>query len=310
MPENFADRLFGAVRARRSCVVVGIDPRLDHLPDSILRRFPGADRDAAAAAASYREFGCRIADVVAPIVPAVKPQIAFFERLGPAGYQAYAEIVHHARSLGLIVIADVKRNDIGSTAEAYAEAYLGPLKDGGFPAGIETDAVTVNPYLGSDGIQPFIDAALRHGKGLFVLVRTSNPSAREFQNWAQGGVNLYDEVARKVGAWGTALVGRLGYSSVGAVVGATYPAEAAALRSALPKTPFLVPGYGAQGARAEDVAPCFNSDGLGAVVNAARSIIFAYRERPAASPGTPWEKAVESAALRMTEELRRFSPGT
>jgi len=310
MPENFADRLISAVRSKGSCAVVGIDPRLDLVPKPLLAGFPRAEHGLSAAADCFREFGCRIVELVALLVPAVKPQIAFFERLGPDGIRAYADVVRRARELGLLVIADVKRNDIASTAQAYAEAYLGPLKPGQPPAGIEVDAVTLNPYLGTDGIQPFVEAAKANGKGAFVLVRTSNPSAGEFQDVQEAGVRVFERVADKVVQWGRELVGSCGYSSIGAVVGATYPDEAAGLRQRMPRACFLVPGYGAQGGSAHDVAPCFNPDGLGAVVNASRSIIFAHRRSPWKEElgEDGWERAVIAATRQMNDELSRFLP--
>jgi orotidine-5'-phosphate decarboxylase len=310
MPDNFADRLIAAVRSKGSCTVVGIDPRLDLLPKPVVARYPRAVHDLFAAADCFREFGRRIVELAAPLVSAVKPQIAFFERLGPEGLRAYADVVGHARTLGLLVIADVKRNDIATTAQAYAEAYLGPLKPGGPPAGIEVDAVTLNPYLGTDGIQPFVDAARANGKGAFVLVRTSNPSAGEFQDIQEAGVKVFEKVADKVAEWGGGLVGSRGYSSIGAVVGATYPEEAARLRQRMPRAYFLVPGYGAQGGSADDVAPCFNPDGLGAIVNASRSIIFAHRRSPWKEElgEDGWEQAVIAATRQMNEELSRFLP--
>lgn len=300
MKKAFADRLFDNVCGKRSCVVVGIDPRLDRLPREILSRFAGAGTDAAAAAEAFRIFGTRIVEVVARFAVAVKPQVAFFERLGPPGFEAFSQVCRKAREIGLIVIADVKRNDIQSTALAYAQAYLGPLPGSELPPGFDVDAVTLTPYLGSDGIQPFVDAATVHGKGLFVLVRTSNKSAVEFQDRLCDGRKLYELVAEKVVEWGKEMVGASGYSSVGAVVGATWPEEARQLREIMRHTPFLVPGFGAQGAGVEEVTPCFDEHGLGAIVNASRSIIFAYDRVQASS----WEAAVESAARGMRDQLR------
>ncbi|MBI2194459.1 MAG: orotidine-5'-phosphate decarboxylase [Planctomycetes bacterium] len=310
MPEPFSDRLIQAVSSKRSCLVVGIDPRLEWLPRALLARFPDAHRDFPAAAECYRQFASRIIERVAPFVPAIKPQIAFFERLGPPGLAAYEAVVRFARQNGLLVIGDVKRNDIDSTAQAYAEAYLGPVQEGSLGPAIELDAVTLNPYLGSDSIRPFLDSATARGKGLFILVRTSNRSAREFQDFGFEARRLYEEVAARVAEWGQAMLGRSGYSSVGAVVGATYPGEAARLRRLMPFTPFLVPGYGSQGASADDVAPCFNPDGLGAVVNAARAVIFAYRQSPEKElyGEERWEEAVEAAARRLSRDLARFLP--
>ena len=311
MPDNFADRLVREVRTKNSCAVVGIDPRLEQLPEAIRSAVPGADEDLAAAAECYRRFGCRIVELVAPLVPAVKPQVAFFERLGPAGMCAFAQVVERAKELGLIVIADVKRNDIASTAQAYADAYLGPVEPGGLPAGLEVDAVTINPYLGSDGIDPFVEAAEANGKGAFVLVRTSNESAVEFQHKEAEGKRLYEHVAQKVTEWGASVIGECGYSSLGAVVGATCREEAGVLRELMPRAWFLVPGYGAQGGGADDVAPCFNNDGLGAVVNASRAVIFAHRRKPWDQEygEKRWEEAVVAAARQMNEDLARVLPG-
>ncbi|MDA0837325.1 MAG: orotidine-5'-phosphate decarboxylase [Planctomycetota bacterium] len=305
MPTNFADRLNALIRKKQSCSVVGIDPRLSQLPAVILGKYPNALKSLEDAADAYREFGCRIAELVAPLVPAVKPQVAFFERLGPAGMAAYADVCSAASDLGLLVIADVKRSDIGSTAQAYSDAFLGPV-DGSGPPGFEADAVTVNPYLGSDGVKPFIEAAKVNGKGLFILVRTSNPSAGEFQDLKHEGKVVFEHVAEKVKEWGQELIGESGYSSIGAVVGATYPQEAAFLRALMPQTPFLVPGYGAQGGSAEDVRPSFNGDGLGAVVNASRSIIFAHSQGPWKEKfgDARWEEAVVAATKKMNDDLR------
>jgi orotidine-5'-phosphate decarboxylase len=311
MPTNFADRLNAAIKHKQSCTVVGIDPRLSQLPAPLLEKYPNASDSLKEAADAYRDFGCRIAELVAPLVPAVKPQVAFFERLGPAGMDAYADVCAKASDLGLLVIADVKRSDIGSTAQAYADAYLGPV-DGSGPPGFETDAVTVNAYLGSDGVQPFVEAAKANGKGVFILVRTSNPSAGEFQDLKHEGKVVFEHVAEKVKEWGQELIGESGYSSVGAVVGATYPQEAAFLRAMMPQTPFLVPGYGAQGGGAEDVRPSFNGDGLGAIVNASRSILFAHSRDPWKEKfgEARWEEAVVAATEEMNDDLRPLVQGS
>jgi len=266
--------------------VVGLDPRWDQLPPS-LQREPAPQ--------AFERFCWGIIEAVRKVAVAVKPQSAFFERYGSAGVAAFERVCRVAREAGLIVIGDVKRGDIGSTAEAYAEGLLG--------AESPVDAITVNPYLGFDAVEPFIEVAARNGKGVFVLVRTSNPSARDVQDLESGGEPLYLHVGRLVREWGREYVGDRGYSHVGAVVGATYPEEAGRLRAELPGVPFLVPGYGAQGAGAADVAPAFDAEGLGAVVNSSRGIIFAYQqERYAARPGPA---DLVGAARAAAEDMRR-----
>jgi orotidine-5'-phosphate decarboxylase len=282
---------------------VGIDPRVEHLPPGFRDRFgPGL----AGSAEAYEAFGRGVIDAIASIVPGVKFQMAFFEALGPAGMVALHRTAAFARERGLIVILDGKRNDIGPTAEAYAQAYLGPREDAeAWPA----DATTVNPYLGSDGVAPFVDQAARSGKGVFVLVRTSNPSAREFQDLDTDGAPAYRRVAENLARWAEPHRGIMGYSLIGAVVGATYPDELAQLRAALPRVLFLVPGYGSQGGTARDVAAAFDSEGLGALVNNSRGIAFAY-ERPEfqTRSGGDWQRAVELAARAMIEELDAVRP--
>jgi orotidine-5'-phosphate decarboxylase len=304
---NFADRLIEACKARSSLVMVGIDPRLDHLPEIVVK--PALKRHGETlegAAEAFAEFGRRIIDAVADVAVAVKPQSAFFEMLGPAGMVALREVIGHARQAGLLVVADVKRSDIGSTAEAYAQAYLGAVKVGGLThQPWAADAVTVNPYLGSDGLDPFIAVAKEHGRGVFVLVKTSNPSSGEIQDLKADGRAISERVATWLGANAGKLAGESGYSSLGAVVGATYPEELARLRNLMPKSIILIPGYGAQGGAAKDVKPGLNPDGLGAVVNASRSVIFAFRDTVWASSHDPsrWADAVRDAAVRMRDDL-------
>lgn len=290
---HFADRLADAIETKKSCVVVGLDPRPGQLPPE-LRPAPGAPREDVAE--RVRLFNRRVIEAVAPHAVAVKPQIAFYETLGPTGLAAYEDAAAFAREKGLLVIGDVKRGDIGSTAAAYAEAHLGP--DG-------ADAATVNPYLGEDGLAPFVETARKNGRGLFVLVKTSNPSAAQLQDLVAEGEPVYVHVGRMVDKLGAGDVGRRGYSLVGAVVGATQAASARRLRSLMPKTVFLVPGYGAQGGGAADCAPCFNPDGLGAVVNSSRGIIFAWESPPWRERFGPerWPEAVAAAAAQMREEL-------
>jgi orotidine-5'-phosphate decarboxylase len=247
--------------------VVGLDPRWELLPEALR-----ADGDPPTA---FRRFGAEIIEAVADLAAAIKPQVAFFEQYGWRGMEAFESVCRLARQRGLLVIGDLKRGDIGSTAEAYAEGWLG---------GDCLDAITVNPYLGTDALEPFVRTARDRGRGLFVLVRTSNPSACDLQDLpvadGSGTRPLYRVVGDLVRRWGEGDLGECGYSFVGAVVGATYPDEAAELRAALPGVPFLVPGYGAQGGSAADVVPALDGRGLGAVVNSSRDIIFAYRREP------------------------------
>lgn len=273
----FADRLAAAVRRSGTALCVGLDPRLESLPTSI------RDRHAEPAAA-YEAFCLRVLEIVAPIVGVVKPQSAFFEACGPAGFVALRNVLRRASELGLVTILDAKRGDIASTAAAYAEAAFGPFA---------ADALTVNPYLGADAVEPFVAAARRDGRGLFVLVRTSNPGAGLFQDLVCEGRPLYQHVADAVARWDD------GHGDVGAVVGATHPAELKALRERLPGVWFLVPGYGAQGGTAADVRAAFRPDGLGAIVNSSRGVTFPFR------PEEPnWEAAVERAARAAAVELR------
>jgi orotidine-5'-phosphate decarboxylase len=295
---HFADRLCAAIDEKDSRVCVGLDPRLERIPSFLCR-------ETASSAGSLLEFNKRIIEAVAAYVVAVKPQVAFYEMYGPAGMEAFAETIRFARQAGLLVIADVKRGDIGSTAAAYARAYLGPSGGEG-AAPFDADAITVNPYLGRDSIEPFLAEASASGKGLFVLVRTSNPSSAQVQDLEVGGRLLFEHVGQLVKDWGVGLVGARGYSSVGAVVAATFPEQAARLRELLPGVPFLVPGYGAQGGGAEGAARCFDRQGHGAVVNSARGIIFAYE-------GAEWDErqfaqAAAAAARAMREALNAALP--
>jgi orotidine-5'-phosphate decarboxylase len=299
---NFADRVVEAVRRVGNPIIVGIDPRPEELPAGFLDRFPS---DVPGVAEAIRTFGREVVDVVAPLVPAVKFQSAFYEAYGPSGIAALHDTVEHAREKGLIVIFDGKRNDIGSTAEAYARAYLGKVMAGNSYGAIwHTDAITVNPYLGSDGILPFVKSAAREGKGLFVLIRTSNPSAGEFQDLVADGKAIYQHVADHVAEWAAPYRGESGYSLVGAVVGATAPEQLAELRAALPGVLFLVPGYGHQGGTAHDVASAFDENGLGALINNSRGITYAYA-RPASQAkfGDRWLEAVENAVREMSDDL-------
>ena len=294
---HLADALIEATRAKGSCVVVGLDTDPRRLPQFLTEQFRSAGAtQITVTARAQLAFNEVIIDAVHSIVPAVKVQIAYYELLGVAGLDTYQKTIQYAHNKRLLVIGDIKRGDIGSTANAYAEAHLGGEH--------APDAVTVNPYMGSDTILPFLDVAQRQGKGVFVLVKTSNPSSSELQDLevADSRQRNYEVVARKVSDLGAESVGEHGYSLLGAVVGATYPSEANHLRKILPHTFFLVPGYGTQGAGAEDVVGCFDANGLGAVVNASRSIIFAF-EKSGGSSSADVGEAASQAAKEMTYEI-------
>ena len=296
---NFADRLAAAVRRCQSPVLVGLDPRAEQLPPGLLAADHFGDRQQRAAA--YIRFCQGVIDVVAPLVPAVKPQAAFFEQLGPPGMQALADVIGYARQAGLLVVIDGKRNDIGSTAEAYADGFLGPQDDSAWGG----DALTVSPYLGDDSLTPFVDMAVKRQAGLFVLVKTSNPGGKTFQDLVCDGRPLYAHVGQHVEALAHRTAGESGYGAVGAVVGATYPAQLGELRAAMPHAWILVPGYGSQGATAKDVAGGFDERGLGAIVNNSRGIIFAHaRAEYARFAANQWQAAVEAATRDMIEQLR------
>ena len=292
MTEHFCDRLLAAVEAKGSPVCVGLDPVYERLPASL--QAAGADNPARLEAIGA--FCREVLRAVAPMVPAVKPQIGYFEIYGGPGVALYFEMVALARSLGLIVIGDVKRGDIGSTAGAYAAGHL--LADD------TPDAITVNAYFGADGLAPFVAAARDRGKGLFVLVRTSNPSAKDIQDFSDAaGKTFYEHIAGQVATLGgpAELTGARGYSCVGAVVGATYPDEARRLREIMPRQFFLVPGYGAQGATAGDCAAAFGDDGTGAIVNASRSVLYSFTEKQSA--GDDWPRAVAAAAEALAADI-------
>lgn len=308
---HYATRLHAAVRRTGTSALVGLDPRFDWLPDDVKQAAARRHRsnELLQKSSAFEEFCRRIIDVVAPLVPAVKPQAAFFEELGPSGCLALSRVILHARSKGLLVICDAKRGDIGSTAEAYARGYLAGADANAAPWG--ADALTVNPYLGCDTLEPFVKVARERGGGLYVLVRTSNPGAGDFQDKAsvsaagEEAVPLYRHVADAVERFAAADADADGFGFVGAVVGATYPRELAELRSAMPHAPFLVPGYGAQGGGAAEVAAAFRPDRLGALVNSSRGINFAIRQSPWKDQFAPeeWEKAVEASTRQMIADL-------
>jgi orotidine-5'-phosphate decarboxylase len=299
---GFADALAAAVRRKKTPALVGLDPRFDNLPAGLKRGRD--DRDRGAVAEAIREFCLGVLEVVAPLVPAVKPQAAFFEQLGPPGMQAMADVIRAARQHELLVILDGKRNDIGSTAAGYADAYLGA------ESAWQSDALTVSPYLGDDGLTPFVDVAKQRHAGLFVLVKTSNPGGGLFQDLIALEKPLYQHVAEYVERLAESTAGSTGYGSVGAVVGATYPEQLAELRQIMPHAWILVPGFGAQGGAASDVAGALDGQGLGAIVNSSRAIIFAHQREPFRERfgEAKWQDAVEAATREMIGQLGSETP--
>ena len=284
---TFGDRVAEAVDRKRSQILVGLDPRPELFPVE-LRGEPPAEASA--------RFCRGIVDAVAPYVVGVKPQLAFFEALGPPGFAAFEEVCTYARSAGLVVLADGKRGDIGSTARAYAAAYLEPKEEGGEPI---ADALTVNPYLGRDSVEPYLAACRRHGRGIFCVVRTSNAGGGEIQELVlSDGRPLWEHVALLVAEWGADVVGERGLSSVGAVIGATHPRAIAEARRLLPRAVLLLPGIGAQGATPADVARAFTSGPASALVAAARSVIYAYRQGE-----EDWRSAASAEAARLRSEV-------
>lgn len=292
------DKLIEAIIAKQNPTCVGLDTVLEYLPEEMQERAGGLS----GACRQIQLFNQKIIDAVYDIVPAVKVQIACYEQYGYAGIKTFYDTCAYARKKGLIVIADCKRNDIGSTAEKYANAYLGRTAVNGKSKSksvFYADFLTVNGYLGSDGILPFMENCKRYDKGIFVLVKTSNPSSGELQNLKlSDGRTVYECMGDMVEKWGEDTIGKYGYSAVGAVVGATYPEEAKVLRARLPHTFFLVPGYGAQGANAEMLKNCFDKNGLGGVVNNSRGILCAYKKR-----GGTYAKAAREACLDMKKDL-------
>ena len=297
---TFSKKLTDAVHTKKTPVMVGIDPRFESIPE-VFRRGVAPD-DLPRVARVFHRFSLAVLDIVAPLVPCVKPQSAFFEAVGPWGMMILADVIRYARERGLLVILDGKRNDIGSTAEAYAEAYLGRHSPW------ETDALTVSPYLGEDSLLPFIHVAEKRDAGIFVLVKTSNPGGGMLQDLRPDGETVYEKVAAMVEQKSAefAAARKEKYGAVGAVVGATYPEQLAELREKMPHTWLLVPGYGAQGGSAKDIAPAFDADGLGAIVNNSRGIIFAHTRKDYAGRfgEKDWELAVETATKEMIAEFR------
>ena len=286
-------------------VVVGLDPMLGYVPEHVQKKaFEEYGETLEGAAEAIWQYNKGIVDAVSDLVPAVKPQIAMYEQFGVPGLAAFAKTCEYCKAKGLVVIGDIKRGDIGSTSGAYATGHLGKVTVGSKQySGFSEDFVTVNPYLGSDGVKPFIDVCKEENKGIFVLVKTSNPSSGEFQDQLVDGTPLYELVARKVNEWGEECMGDV-YSNVGCVIGATYPEMGKTLRKLMPKTYILVPGYGAQGGKAEDLVHYFNADGLGAIVNSSRGIIAAYKQDKYAKFGAEnFADASRQAVIDMVEDI-------
>lgn len=273
------NKLIEKIQKTNAPIVVGLDPMMNYIPEHIQKKaFMELGETLEGAAEAIWQYNKGIVDAVSDLVPAVKPQIAMYEQFGIPGLIAYKKTVEYCKSKDLVVIGDIKRGDIGSTSAAYAVGHLGQVQVGSKKyAGFDEDFATVNPYLGSDGVKPFMDVCKEEKKGIFVLVKTSNPSSGEFQDRVIDGRPLYELVGEKVAQWGDELMGD-GYSYVGAVVGATYPEMGKVLRKIMPKTFILVPGYGAQGGKGADLVHFFNEDGLGAIVNSSRGIIAAYKQ--------------------------------
>ncbi len=301
---NAIDKLIKKIKETNNPTVIGLDPRYEMLPKSVTSKY---SQDLEGVAEAILEFNRNLIDHVYDIIPAVKPQIAFYEMYGIPGMEAFKETCRYAKEKGMLVIADSKRGDIGSTAQGYANAFLGKTPIGEMQEAIyDVDFVTVNPYMGTDCVKPFVEDCKKYNKGIFALVKTSNPSSGELQDLKlENGKEVYKQVAELVEKWGEELRGGNGYSSVAAVVGATYPEQLKQIRTIAPHTYFLIPGYGAQGGKAKDIALGFDAKGLGGIVNASRSLMCAYQSDRWKEQFKEEEygKATRAEALRMKEEL-------
>lgn len=301
------NKLISRIQKTNAPIVVGLDPMMKFIPEHIRRKaFAEYGETLEGAAEAVWQFNKGIVDAVYDLIPAVKPQIAMYEQFGIPGMIAFKKTVDYCKEKGLVVIGDVKRGDIGSTSEAYAVGHLGRVQVGSNSCrGFDEDFVTVNPYLGSDGVKPFLKVCSEEKKGIFVLVKTSNPSSGELQDRLADGRPVYEIVGEQVNAWGAECMPESGsYSYVGAVVGATYPEQGKILRKVMPKTFILVPGYGAQGGKGADLVHFFNEDGLGAIINSSRGIIAAYQQEQYAGYGEKgYADASRAAVLAMREDI-------
>jgi len=299
------NKLMEKIKKTNAPIVVGLDPMMNYIPEHIKSKaFNEYGETLEGAAEAIWQYNKALVDTIYDLIPAVKPQIAMYEQFGIPGMIAFKRTVDYCKSKDLVVIGDIKRGDIGSTSEAYAIGHLGKVQVGGNSFyGFDEDFATVNPYLGSDGIEPFIKVCKVEDKGLFILVKTSNPSSGEFQDQLIDGRPLYELVGEKVAQWGASHMGDE-YSYIGAVVGATYPKMGKVLRKIMPKTPILVPGYGAQGGKGADLVHFFNEDGLGAIVNSSRGIIAAYKQAEYASFGEAnFADAARAAVIDMVTDI-------
>ena len=301
---NAIDKLIEKIKETKNPTVMGLDPRYEMIPECIKEKYP---KTLEGVKNSIVEFNKSLIDSVFDIIPAIKPQIAFYEMYGISGMEAFKETCKYAKEKGMIIIADIKRGDIGSTATGYSNAFLGRTQIGNIEEAIyDVDFVTVNPYMGTDCIKPFIEDCKRYDKGIFILVKTSNPSSGELQDLKlQNGKEVYIQVAELVEKWGEDLIGKYNYSSVAAVVGATYPEQLKQIRKKAPHTYFLIPGYGAQGGKAKDIALGFDKNRLGGIINASRSLMCAYKSDNWKKEYSEKEyaKATRAEAIRMRDEL-------
>lgn len=304
--DTMINKLIQNIQKTNAPIVVGLDPMLSYIPEHIVKKaYAEFGETLEGAAEAVWQYNKGIVDAVYDLIPAVKPQIAMYEQFGIPGLVSYKKTVDYCKEKGLVVIADVKRGDIGSTSAAYATAHLGKVTVGSKTyAAFDEDFATVNPYLGTDGIKPFVDVCKEEQKGIFILVKTSNPSSGEFQDQMVADKHLYEMVGQKVAEWGADCMGD-SYSYVGAVVGATYPEQGKILREIMPKSYILVPGYGAQGGKGKDLVHFFNKDGLGAIINSSRGIIAAYKNEQYASFGAEnYADASRQAVVDMIEDIR------
>lgn len=302
---NAIDKLIEKIKETNNPTVMGLDPRYDMIPEVVRKKY---SNDLEGISKAILEYNKELIDNTYDIIPAIKPQLAFYEMFGIEGMKAFKETCKYAKEKGMIVIADAKRGDIGSTAKGYSNAYLGqtPIAEEKISVFDNIDFITVNPYLGVDSIKPFVEDCVEYGKGIFVLVKTSNPSSGELQDLKlENGETVYEHVANLVEEWGKELRGKYGYSSVSAVVGATYPEQLKKIREKAPHTYFLIPGYGAQGGKAKDIALGFDSNGLGGIVNASRSLMCAYKSDKWKDKfkEEDYAKATRAEAIRMRDEL-------
>ena len=302
--ENMIDKLINKIKETNNPTVIGLDPRYEMIPECIRSKY---EETLEGVAKAIVEFNKALIDEIYDVIPAIKPNVAFYEMYGLEGMKAFEETCKYAKEKGMIVIADIKRGDIGSTAKAYSNAFLGKTKIGEREESIyDVDFVTLNPYLGIDGIKPFIEDCAKYGKGVFIIDKTSNPSSGELQDLKlENGEEVYTKVAKLVEEWGKDLRGEYGYSSISTVVGATYPKQLEDLRKVAPHTFFLIPGYGAQGGKAEDIALGFDENGIGGIVNSSRGLMCAYKSDLWKDKYTEedFAKATRAEAIRMRDEL-------